>query len=87
MSTVLLRSIPWEGGGNFPAGDAKAEPKDVIQTGLRVLFVVHEVEGMEVQFESCAGLHVSASPSKRALLVLSASVPALNDASRVALID
>lgn len=82
-----LHNIPWEGGGSFPAGDAKAKRKDVMQTGLRVLFVLYEMEGIEVQFETCAGLHVSALLSKRALLARSASVPALNDASCMALID
>lgn len=87
MSTVSLLSIPWEGGGNFPAEDAKAKPKDVMQPGLRVLSVVYEMEGMEAHFETCARLHVSALPSKRALLARSASVPALSDASLAALID
>jgi len=68
---VPLHSIPWEGGVNFPAGDAKEKPKDVMQTGLRVLVVVYEMEGMEVQFETYAGLHVSALLSKRAPLVRS----------------
>lgn len=87
MSRVPQHSIPWEGGGSFPAQDAKAQPKHVMQTGLRVLFVVYEMEGMEVQFETCARLHVSALPSKRALLARSASIPVLSDASLVALID
>ena len=60
---VPLHSIPWDGGGNFPARDAKGKPKDAMQAGLRVIFVVYEMEGMEIQFKTCAGLHVSALPS------------------------
>lgn len=70
-----LHSIPGsEGGGNFPAGDLKGKPKDVMQTGLRVL-VVYEMESMEVQFETYPGLHVSSLLSQRSLLALSASIP------------
>lgn len=58
-----------------------------MQTGLSLLFVVYEMKGLEVLFETCAGLHISALLSKRALLAHSASVPALSDASCVVLID
>lgn len=84
---MLLQSIPWEGGVNFPAGDAKAKPRDVTQMGLKVLSVVYEMDGMEVHFETCARLHVSSWLSKKAPPARSASVPVLSDASRVALID
>lgn len=82
-----LHSIPWKGWGDFPAGNVKAKPKDIMQTWFKALFVVCETEGMEIQLETCARLHVSTSLSKRALLACSASIPVLSDASPMALID
>lgn len=84
---VPLHSIPWKGWGSFPAGNVKVKPKDIMQTWLKALFVAYEMEGMEIQLEICARLHVSSSLSKRALLACSASTPALSDASPAALID